>query len=78
MKKIKIKLKDIEAVKTFVNAANLYPFEIDLLTGRYIIDAKSIMGVLSLDLSQPIEVVIHTEQCAELVESIQEFILEEK
>lgn len=56
---MKIKLDSIEAVKNFVNKVNLYSGDIDIVSGRYTIDAKSIMGIFSLDLAKPLTVVIH-------------------
>ena len=56
---MKIKLDSIDAVKNFVNKVNLYSGDIDIVSGRYTIDAKSIMGIFSLDLGKPLTVVIH-------------------
>ncbi len=52
----RIMLKSINDVKDFVNIVNKYDFDVDLTSGRYIVDAKSIMGIFSLDLSKPIKV----------------------
>ena len=54
-------LKSITEVKNFVNIVNKYDFEIDLISGRYVVDAKSIMGIFSLDLGKPIRVELHTD-----------------
>lgn len=78
MKKLTIRLSDIDGVKKFVTKVSLYPFDVDLLTGRYIIDGKSIMGILSLDLDKPLSCVIHSEQCEDLLKDISEFILPEE
>ena len=56
---MKIRLDSIDAVKNFVNKVNLYSGDIDIVSGRYTIDAKSIMGIFSLDLGKPLTVVIH-------------------
>ena len=53
MKTIKVSLNSIDKVKTFVNEIIKYDFDFDLVSGRYVIDAKSIMGIFSLDLSKP-------------------------
>ena len=58
---MKIKLFTIQEVREFVNNVILVDFEVDLVQGRYIIDAKSIMGIFSLDLLSPITVVAHTD-----------------
>ncbi len=61
MKTIKVSLNSIDKVKTFVNEINRFDFDFDLVSGRYVIDAKSIMGIFSLDLSKPIDLNIHAE-----------------
>lgn len=61
MKTVQISLNSIDNVKSFVNAITQFEFDFDLVSGRYVIDAKSIMGIFSLDLSKPIELVIHAE-----------------
>lgn len=62
MKTVQISLNSIGKVKSFVNAITQFDFDFDLISGRYIIDAKSIMGIFSLDLSKPIDLAIHTEE----------------
>lgn len=66
-------LKDFEAVKKFVDIANEKPYDIELLSGKYIVNAKSIMGVFSLDLTKPLVMVAHTESHAELLRAIAPF-----
>ena len=61
MKTVNISLNSIEKVKTFVNLINRFDYDFDLISGRYVIDAKSIMGIFRLDLSKPITLSIHTE-----------------
>ena len=58
----------IEKVKSFVNEITKFDAEFDLVSGRYVIDAKSIMGIFSLDISKPIDLNIHTDSDAELKE----------
>ena len=67
MKTIKISLNSIDKVKSFVNDITKFDYDFDLVSGRYVIDAKSIMGIFSLDLSKPIDLNIHTEDSAEEV-----------
>lgn len=62
MKTVKISLNSIDAVKSFVNTVTKYESDFDLVSGRYVIDAKSIMGIFSLDLSKPIDLNIHAEE----------------
>ena len=59
MKTVQISLNSIDKVKSFVN--DITKFDFDLVSGRYVIDAKSIMGIFSLDLSKPIDLNIHAE-----------------
>ena len=61
MKTVKVSLNSIDKVKTFVNDINRFEYDFDLVSGRYVIDAKSIMGIFSLDLSKPIDLNIHTD-----------------
>ena len=61
MRTCNIMLNTINDVKVFVNTVSKYDFDVDLISGRYAIDAKSIMGIFSLDLSKPIELNIHSE-----------------
>lgn len=64
MKTVSISLNSIDKVKAFVNDISKYDFDFDLVSGRYVIDAKSIMGIFSLDLSKPINLNIHAEGSA--------------
>ncbi len=61
MKTVKISLNSIDKVKAFVNDITRFNTDFDLVSGRYVIDAKSIMGIFSLDLSKPIDLNIHAE-----------------
>ena len=62
MKTVKISLNSVDKVKSFVNEITKFENEFDLVSGRYVIDAKSIMGIFSLDLSKPIDLNIHAEK----------------
>ena len=61
MKTVNISLNSIDKVKSFVNDINRFDCDFDLVSGRYVIDAKSIMGIFSLDLSKPITLNIHAD-----------------
>ncbi len=61
MKTVQISLNSIDKVKSFVNDITKFDNDFDLVSGRYVIDAKSIMGIFSLDLSKPIDLNIHAE-----------------
>lgn len=75
MKTFNIMLKSINDVKNFVNSVNRYDFDVDLSSGRYVVDAKSIMGIFSLDLSKPIKVEVHVGDCTSFCEEIKDFIV---
>ena len=67
MKTVQISLNSIDKVKSFVNEITKFDYDFDLVSGRYVIDAKSIMSIFSLDLSKPIDLNIHAEDDAETV-----------
>ncbi len=76
MKSINVMLSTINDVKDFVSIVSQFDYEIDLVSGRYAVDAKSIMGIFSLDLSKPIKVNIHSDSPDPFVDSIQKFMVE--
>ena len=77
MKTVKISLNSIDKVKAFVNDITKFDYDFDLVSGRYVIDAKSIMGIFSLDLSKPIELAIHSEaNTEEIMEVIKPYLVE--
>ena len=74
MKTVTINLGSIDQVKSFVNDITKFDSDFDLVSGRYVIDAKSIMGIFSLDLSKPINLNIHgDEDNAEIMEVIKKY-----
>ncbi len=73
MQTVQISLNSIDKVKSFVNSITQFDFDFDLISGRYVIDAKSIMGIFSLDLSKPIDLAIHTTSDSD-VEAIMEVL----
>ena len=77
MKTVRISLNSIDKVKSFVNDLSQYNVDFDLVSGRYVIDAKSIMGIFSLDLSKPIDLNIHADNNAdEILEKLKPYIVE--
>ena len=64
-----------ENVKQFVNTVSKYPYELDLRSGRFLIDAKSLLGIFSLDLSKPLILEIHNDNCDELLSDLKPFII---
>ena len=75
MKKAMMRLSTIEDVRNFVNIVARYDIDIDLSSGRYIVDAKSIMGIFSLDLLNPIELTAHSDDSDKLFDEIKGFII---
>ena len=77
MKTVKICLNSIEKVKSFVNDITRFDVDFDLVSGRYVIDAKSIMGIFSLDLSKPIDLNIHAQEEMEtILNALQPYVVE--
>ena len=76
MKSYTLDLNSIDKVKGFVKAIEGFDGYFDLASGRYVIDAKSIMGIFSLDLSKPIKVDVHGDEGAKLKEELKDFICE--
>ena len=76
MKTVQISLNSIDIVKSLVNAITQYEYDFDLISGRYVIDAKSIMGIFSLDLSKPIDLAIHAEaNVDEIMETLKPYLI---
>ena len=76
MKTVRISLNSIDKVKSFVNDLSKFDVDFDLVSGRYVIDAKSIMGIFSLDLSKPIDLNIHAEAgIDEILETLSPYII---
>ena len=75
MTKTTVFLQAINDVKEFVNIVMKYDFDIDLVSGRYAIDAKSNMGIFSLDLSKPIQLNAHTDDAEDLLKDLNKFIV---
>ena len=77
MKTVRVCLDSIDKVKGFVNDISRFNTDFDLISGRYVIDAKSIMGIFSLDLSKPIELTIHeSDEIDEILKALQPYIVD--
>ena len=77
MKTVRVCLDSIDKVKGFVNHISRYNTDFDLISGRYVIDAKSIMGIFSLDLSKPIELTIHeSDEIDEILKVLQPYVVD--
>ena len=77
MKTVRVCLDSIDKVKGFVNDISRFNTDFDLISGRYVIDAKSIMGIFSLDLSKPIELTIHeSDEIDEILKALQPYVVD--
>ena len=77
MTEVKVSLNSMEKVKSFVNDISAFKAEFDLVSGRYVIDAKSIMGIFSLDLSVPIQLNIYADQDEDkIMDAIKPYIVD--
>ncbi len=74
MKSIKISLKMAENVKDFVRITEQCEHDIDIRSGRFVVDAKSILGIFSLDLSKPLVVEIYSDDCDDVIEQLKPFM----
>ena len=74
MQAVTISLTEVNQVKRFVNLIGQAPFDVDVVSGRYTVNAKSMLGIYSLDLSKPIRVVIYSDDCEELKKNLTEFM----
>ncbi|MBR3105524.1 MAG: HPr family phosphocarrier protein [Lachnospiraceae bacterium] len=77
MKTTQILIDSIDKVKSFVNEITKFECDFDLISGRYLIDAKSIMGIFSLDISKPIDLDIHVTdetEAAEIMKAIDPYL----
>lgn len=75
MKTIEIRLTTLEDVRNFVNTVTKYDIDIDLSSGRYVVDAKSIMGIFSLDLLSPIKLTAHSDNTDKLFDELKPYII---
>lgn len=77
MKTVRVCLDSIDKVKGFVNDISRFNTDFDLISGRYVIDAKSIMGIFSLDLSKPIELTIHeSDEIDEILKVLHPYVVD--
>ncbi|MEG1613728.1 MAG: HPr family phosphocarrier protein [Clostridia bacterium] len=74
MKSVTINLQTAENVKRFVNVTNKFDYDMDLRSGRHVVDAKSILGIFSLDLSTPVVLEIFNDNCTDLITDLTPFI----
>lgn len=75
MKTVKVNINTINDVKNFVSIVSRCDYDVDIISGRYAIDAKSIMGIFSLDLSKELTLNIHSDDCADFLDQIKNYIV---
>ena len=79
MKSVNIRLTMMtDHVKNFVSLVNRYPYDMDLRSGRYVVDAKSILGIFSIDLSRPIQLDIYSDDCDDLIEALDGYLIRDE
>ena len=74
MRSVAIRLNQINDLNQFVCIVNRFPYEMNLRSGRHVLNAKSVLGILSLDLKQPLLLEIHHDNCDKLLEELNAFI----
>lgn len=74
MQAVTISLTQVDQVKRFVNLVAQAPYDVDMVSGRYTVNAKSMLGIYSLDLSKPIQVLMYSDDCEELRKELAEFM----
>ena len=75
MRDVHIKLSTIDDVKKFVNIVFRYEYDVDVVSGRYAVDAKSILGLFSIDLSKEVLMRVHSNDCDELLNELKAYIV---
>lgn len=74
MREMIIKFKDPNEVLAFVNKVEKYPYDMDMKRGRFVVDAKSILGIMNLGFNNPIELRVYDEDCEQLKAEISEYM----
>ena len=75
MQEVNILLRDIQSIREFVKEVVALDYDVDLVQGRYIVDAKSIMGIFALDITSPIKVVASTRDATPFFTAIEKYII---
>ena len=75
MKETQIKLSNVQDIRDFVGYVIMTDYDVDLVQGRYVVDAKSIMGIFSLDLPSPITLIAHSDFADTLFENIKKYMV---
>lgn len=75
MQEINIVLRDMQSIREFVKEVVLLDYDVDLVQGRYMVDAKSIMGIFALDINSPIKVIANTKDATPFFEAIEKYVV---
>ena len=75
MKSVKILLNTTDSVKSFVNIISSFDYDADIRSGRYVVNAKSILGIFSMELSRPVVLERYENECDDLLEQLSEFMV---
>ena len=74
MEVVTISLTQVNQVQQFVRVVSKVPYDVDMVSGRYTINAKSLLGIYSLDLNRPLQVVMYSDDCEELKTELAKFM----
>lgn len=74
MEAVTISLTQVSQVQQFVNVVSKVPYDVDMVSGRYTINAKSLLGIYSLDLNRPLQVVMYSDDCEDLKKELAKFM----
>ncbi|MDE6550491.1 MAG: HPr family phosphocarrier protein [Clostridia bacterium] len=74
MKSVRLLLNTTDSVKSFVNLISSYDYDADVRSGRYVVDAKSILGIFSLDLNRPVVLEVYDDNCDELLSKLSPYM----
>ena len=74
MQAVTVTLTQVNEVQQFVNLVSRFPFDVDVVSGRYTVNAKSLLGVYSLDLGRPLQVLLYNDDCEELKKQLEPYM----
>lgn len=74
MKSVRLLLNTTDSVKSFVNLISSYDYDADIRSGHYVVDAKSILGIFSLDLNRPVVLEVYDDNCDELLSKLSPYM----
>ena len=78
MQKVQICFRQPEDITEFVDIINQFEYDVDLKSGKNIVDAKSLLGVIAISKADGVELVIHSDECQELLDRLQNYVKDRK